>query len=123
MVIFSSFLCASVLLFGSCGYDAQNIKVIKVFGGDTVKLANGEKVRLIGIDTPEAYESDKLFRESRRSGMKVAEIMRQGQRASSFTRELLLGKRIRVEYDIEKKDKYGRTLAYIWFEVAENSHL
>ncbi len=40
---------------------AQNNElVIRVIDGDTLKLASGEKVRLIGIDTPEMHESKKL---------------------------------------------------------------
>jgi len=104
-----------------CGLwsDYENIRVVHVYDGDTVRLANGEKVRLIGIDCPEAYESEKLFRDARRSGRDIATIQAMGRRASDVTRSLLLGKNVRVEFDDEMRDKYGRLLAYLWIRKEE----
>ena len=39
-----------------------------------------------------------------------------GLEASSFTRKLVEGKKIRLEFDIEMHDKYGRSLAYVYLE-------
>jgi len=94
----------------------ENILVTRVIDGDTLKLANGQRVRLIGVDTPEVYESVKLYRDAQRSGQDIAAIKALGKRSSKFTRDLVQGKAGRLEFDVEKKDKYGRLLAYVYLE-------
>lgn len=101
--------------FGS-GYDYSNILVERAVDGDTLKLGNGERVRLIGIDTPELHVSDKLYRDSKRSGQDIATIQAMGKRSYEFTRNLVEGKRVRLEFDVEKKDRYGRILAYVYLQ-------
>ena len=66
-------------------------------------LINGktEKVRLIGVDTPETVHPTK-------------EVEAYGQEASSFTKAQLTDKEIKLEFDVEERDKYGRLLAYVW---------
>jgi len=76
-----------------------------VTDGDTMVLNNGRTVRYIGIDTPEKDEL--FFRE-----------------ATEANREMLRGKKISLEYDIEKQDRYGRALAYVWVDsVLVNAEL
>ena len=91
-----------------------DIAVTYIYDGDTVKLSNGERVRFLGIDTPESSENKKLFRDAARSGQDVGDILRMGHIAAEYTRSLLRGRRVRLEFDIEKRDKYGRLLAYIY---------
>lgn len=72
--------------------------VTEVIDGDTiVVLLNGkkERVRLIGIDTPEAGRP--YFEE-----------------AKNKTKELVLGKKVRLEKDVSERDKYGRLLRYVY---------
>jgi micrococcal nuclease len=90
--------------------------ISRVVDGDTLKLSSGEKVRLIGVDTPEVYYGDKLLRDSKRSGTDIKTIQSLGAKASRFTKDLCLGKRARLEYDVVKHDKYGRVLAYVYLE-------
>jgi len=90
------------------------ILVDRVIDGDTLKLANGERVRLIGIDTPEVHESVKLYRDSRKSGQDIKTIQALGRRSMKFTKELVEGKPVRLEFDVEKRDKYKRLLAYVY---------
>lgn len=79
----------------------------RVVDGDTiVVLLNGEdvKIRFIGIDTPESVASD----DSRNCD--------EGREASNYTKSLFMpGESVFLEYDEEKTDKYGRTLAYVYF--------
>jgi micrococcal nuclease len=96
----------------SGSYDA--VLVERVVDGDTLKLANGERVRLIGIDTPEVHESEKLYRDSRKSGQDIKIIQALGRRAAQFTKSLVEGKTVRLEFDVEKRDKYKRLLAYVY---------
>jgi micrococcal nuclease len=92
------------------------IFVRRAVDGDTLQLSDGERVRLIGIDTPEVHESEKLYRDSRRSGQDIRTIQALGQRSWDFTKDLAEGKPVRLEFDIEKRDKYGRLLAYVYLE-------
>jgi micrococcal nuclease len=83
---------------------AQNWVTVRwVADGDTIVLKDGRHVRYLGIDTPEvAHES------------RGAEPM--GEEAKALNRELVMGRRIRLETDREKKDRYGRLLAYVYRE-------
>ncbi|MFH1190049.1 MAG: thermonuclease family protein [Candidatus Omnitrophota bacterium] len=90
--------------------------VTRVVDGDTIQLSGGEKVRLIGVDTPEKYYGNKLLRDSKRSGKDIKTIQALGTKASDWTKGLCLNKRVRLEYDVERHDRYGRTLAYVYLE-------
>ena len=78
--------------------------VTKVADGDTFTVASGEKIRLIGVDTPESVHPDKT---------KNTEF---GKVVSDFTREQLLDKMVRLEFDVSKTDRYDRILAYVYLE-------
>lgn len=74
-------------------------KVIKVADGDTITImANNQKerIRMVGIDTPEKKQPV------------------WGQRAKDFTQQLVMGKNVRVETDVEERDRYGRVLGYVY---------
>jgi micrococcal nuclease len=79
-------------------------------------LESGERVRLIGIDTPEMHRSDKLYRDARGSGQDIQTIMALGERAYRFTRSLVQGRRVRLEFDVDRYDRYGRLLAYVYLQ-------
>lgn len=75
--------------------------VTRVVDGDTIVLDGGEKVRLIGVDTPETVHPKKP-------------VEFYGREASAFLKKLIQGKQILVEYGNGGKDKYGRSLAYLY---------
>ncbi len=77
--------------------------VERVVDGDTVVLDGGERVRLIGIDTPETVDPRRP-------------VQWYGKEASDRARSLLAGRGVRVEYDVARADRYGRTLAYLYLE-------
>ena len=104
-----SFLFLIFLVLGV--FAQQNSKflpVSKVVDGDTfwVRHLNGtqEKIRLIGVDSPEA----------RRTGRTEIEYF--GRESSAFAKRMLTGKRVRLEYDVQRYDRYRRTLAYVYLE-------
>lgn len=117
---------AFLLLFAAClplfpaafAEEPQEVfyMVRKVVDGDTLILSTGEKVRLIGIDTPESRNNRKLKRDAERTRKDMDTILALGKRAAQFTRTLAEGKKVRLEFDIEKKDRYGRLLAYLYAE-------
>lgn len=88
----------------------------RVVDGDTLKMSDGERVRLIGVDTPELHYSDKLLRDAKDSGKSIKAIQAMGQKASDFTKSLVDGKKVRLEFDVKRRDRYGRLLAYVYLE-------
>jgi micrococcal nuclease len=77
--------------------------VKRAIDGDTLELTSGEKVRLIGVDTPETKDPRKP-------------VQYFGKEATAFTQRVVEGKRVRLEYDQQRQDKYGRTLAYVYLD-------
>jgi micrococcal nuclease len=103
-----SVLGASVLgwwLGGLARTADPEVRVVEVIDGDTVVVAfaNGttDTVRLLGVDTPETKHPTK--------GVQCF-----GPEASAFTKHALTGRVVRLEFDIERRDIYGRRLAYVW---------
>lgn len=95
-------------------HDDEIYTVTRVVDGDTVVLNNGEKVRLIGVDTPEYYRSRKLYADAKKLGQDADEIKAIGEQSSHFTREMVLSKKVKLLYDRQKRDRYGRVLAYLF---------
>ena len=91
------------LLFISNLYGENLYKVTKVIDGDTIVINNKEKIRLIGVDTPESVHPSKS-------------VEYFGKEASIFTKRMCEGKVVKLEYDWQRHDKYGRTLAYVYLE-------
>ena len=96
--------------------DYTNIYVTRAVDGDTLELESGERVRLIGIDTPEMHESEKLYRDSQRTKQDVTTIQKLGRRAYEFTKGLVEAKFVSLEFDAERYDKYKRLLAYVYLK-------
>ncbi|MBU0547189.1 MAG: thermonuclease family protein [Candidatus Omnitrophica bacterium] len=100
----------------SSNHDYSNILVTRVVDGDTLKLEDGKYLRLLGIDTPEMHESAKLHRDALRSKQSVEAIKQLGRQSYEFTKQMVEGKRVRLEFDIERYDKYNRILAYVFLD-------
>lgn len=81
----------------------QIFLVTRVVDGDTIVIEGGKKVRYIGIDTPETVDPRKP-------------VQCFGKEASARNKELVLGKRVRLEKDITDADKYGRLLRYVYVD-------
>lgn len=80
--------------------------VTRVVDGDTVIVSadgRSEDVRVLGIDTPETVDP-------------VKPVGCYGPQASAYTKHLLTGRRVRLEYDRVVHDKYGRFLAYVYLQ-------
>jgi endonuclease YncB( thermonuclease family) len=86
--------------------DAVTAKVQRVSDGDTfVAVVKGrrERVRVIGVDTPESVDPSRPDEPY-------------GQEASDFAKRYLDGETVRLAGDAEPRDRYGRMLAYVWLE-------
>jgi micrococcal nuclease len=101
--------------FGS-SVNYTDILVKRVVDGDTLILEGQERVRLIGIDTPEMHDSDKLTRDSKRRQQNTSEIKAMGRKSYEFTKNLVEGKTVSLEFDVERYDKYKRLLAYVYLK-------
>ncbi|MFA5500546.1 MAG: thermonuclease family protein [Candidatus Omnitrophota bacterium] len=102
--------------FASSPQQNSFVYVAKAIDGDTLRLSTGERVRLIGIDTPESRYNNKLERDSKRSKKDIKTIINMGKEAAAFTKQLVEGKKVRLELDVQKRDKYKRLLAYAYLE-------
>lgn len=89
-----------LFLFISCN-NVQTFKCTRVVDGDTIIIGNGERVRLIGVDTPETKRPNKP-------------VEYYGKEASAFTKKMVEGKDVRLTYDQQQRDEYGRLLAYVY---------
>lgn len=97
--------CAAEVDVDSSRPGSREVTVTKAVDGDTVEVRptvdGTEEVRLIGIDAPETAGSP-------RGAQPYAEA------ASRFTEESLEGERVTLRFDKERKDDYGRVLAYLY---------
>jgi endonuclease YncB( thermonuclease family) len=75
--------------------------VVRVIAGDLLHLSTGEEVRLIGVETPETTPPEK-------PGQPL------GTEASAFATQLVEGKKVRLEFDVQRQDKSKRLLAYVY---------
>lgn len=78
--------------------------VTRVIDGDTIEVeldGRRERVRYIGIDTPETDDAR-------------AAVRRLAVRATEANEALIGGREVRLEFDVERRDRYGRLLAYVW---------
>ncbi len=88
---------AGVVQFSS----SARLEAVRVIDGDTIQLADGSKVRYIGIDTPESVDPKKP-------------VQCYAHEATQKNRELIEGKVLRFEKDTSNTDRYGRKLRYVW---------
>ncbi len=96
-------------------YDLQpnavyQVSVQRVVDGDTIVVdfptGERERVRLIGVNTPETVHPKKP-------------VEYYGKEASDFTKRELTGKRVWLQMDVQVRDRYQRALGYVWLEPPE----
>ena len=82
----------------ACNSPPETAVATRVIDGDTITIDTGQRVRYIGIDTPEVYPKSEAY----------------GMEAWQANRRLLEGKEVRLEMDVSETDKYGRLLRYVY---------
>lgn len=99
-----------IYLYISSNDDVELIgpyQVVRTVDGDTIILdidGTNERVRLIGIDTPESVHPD------------PDKNVPYGIAASAFTKSILENNQVFIELDVQERDQYGRLLAYVYFD-------
>lgn len=89
-------MASAMLALALAGAKAlRTAQIARVVDGDTVRLDDGEAVRLLGIDTPERHEA--LYAE-----------------ASAYLSRLVFERGVTLEFDRSRRDHYKRLLAHIW---------
>jgi len=105
-------LTVAGLLAPACTITTSNqppphVQVVTVTDGDTIWVCclNGqrEKIRYIGIDAPETQHP-------------VKGVQEYGHEAKAANRTLVEGKTVRLEFDVRRRDRYRRLLAYVYLE-------
>ncbi len=79
----------------------EKAKVKRVIDGDTIELENGEKVRYIGINTPESVDPRK-------------KVECFGKEAMMYNKNLVEGKEVSLVRDVSDRDVYGRLLRFVY---------
>jgi micrococcal nuclease len=99
---------------GTASATALEGVVVRIVDGDTIHVRFGdriEKVRYIGVNTPEVHHP--------RKG-----VERGGRDAVRVNRDLVDSRTVRLELDVQERDRYGRLLAYVWVgDVMVNEEL
>ena len=83
--------------------------VMRVVDGDTYVLLINDtetKIRLIGVDTPESVAPESYRKDNTEEGKEISEIVKDKIREDDI---------LYIEYDVQKTDNYGRTLADLYF--------
>ena len=88
-------LALALLVFTSCAGTTEKVVATRVIDGDTIQISGGDRVRYIGMDTPERGQP--FYAE-----------------ATARNAELVKGKEIRMVKDVSETDRYGRLLRYIY---------
>ena len=100
--------------------------VRRVIDGDTIELADGRLVRYIGMDTPEVRRRARPGDREWRAGAGdrwVEDPEPFGRAATDANRALVEGRRVRLEYDVQRTDRFGRLLAYVYVTLPDGIEL
>ena len=93
---------ASVKGGGGCNPFRSNgndeVRVIRVIDGDTIEVSGGQRVRYIGVDTPEVGNNPQYY----------------GPEATNFNNSLVAGRKVTLEKDVSDKDRFGRLLRFVY---------
>ncbi len=77
--------------------------VTRIVDGDTIQIDTGQKVRYLGMNTPETVDPRRP-------------VQCFGKEASAYNKNLVLNKKVKLVKDVSETDKYGRLLRYVYLE-------
>lgn len=121
-------LLASIFLLLALCSEARALTdavVLKIVDGDTIKVRvigsiDVENVRLIGIDAPEKSKNKRAKAISKKFHTDIGLMNAEGKESFSRLVEILpIGAKVRLEFDVDTRDRYGRMLAYVRLKNGE----
>ncbi len=89
-------------------------RVLWVYDGDTLKIENIGKVRLIGIDTPETKSSSRDRFYLKKYPITAKRLRKIAKQAKYYNMHNIKNQRVNLELDHVHRDKYDRLLAYVY---------
>ncbi len=99
-------------------YAQQRTMATRVIDGDTIQALYGgveKRIRLLGIDTPGSRANRKAKKDENMSEHDLKTIIEMGKKAKAYVNGLIKrGDLITIEFDVQKWDKYGRLLGYVY---------
>lgn len=105
----------------------QQAIVSRVVDGDTIEVFfenQFQKVRLLGIDTPEVRRIPRAYRMAEELDKDIESLTIMGKAASAFVKDKLRkGDMVLLEFDVQRIDKYGRLLAFVFLTTGENLNI
>lgn len=116
-LVFGRILVALLLIFQLCACrqaEAISGQVTWVYDGDTIEVENIGRVRMLGIDAPEVKGSvrDRFYQHQLR--VSTSTLRSVARQATHFVISLSSNQIVTLEFDRERTDSYGRTLAYVY---------
>jgi micrococcal nuclease len=125
IIILLFVLLQTHILFAQSNYKNTVIAtVVRIVDGDTIRVRFADEtvapIRLIGIDAPESRDNRKTRRDAKKQNRSVKNIMRDGRAATFYINSILeKGSTVLLEYDVRKRDRYNRILAYVYLLLNE----
>ena len=116
------FLVVLMLLYFSPAHAAEKTaaRVVKVTDGDTIEVLidnKPENVRLLGIDCYETYPNNRAYKQAYTEGITVEKVVELGKLAKYYVqKELKPDDMVYLEFEENKRDSYGRLLAYVYLK-------
>ena len=121
LIVAVVFAYAAYVYIAPKSVELERAELIYVVDGDTLcvqtdTIQGPQKVRLIGVDTPESVAPESYLN---KTGKENSE---EGVSATEFVKtQISEGDVVFLEYDTNREDNYGRTLAYVWLEEPHNA--
>ena len=107
-----------LVLVSSPIYAQQKTIVTRIIDGDVIQVLYGgveKRIRLIGIDAPESRIDRKALNDANMNEHDIEAIIEMGAKAKAYVNGLIKrGDFITIEFDVKKKDRYGRLLCYVY---------
>ena len=124
-MLIRSTLFLFLLLFLTTTISAEELtgRVLWIYDGDTLKVEDIGKVRMIGIDTPEIKASPRDRFYTRDFHIKTGKLRQISRQAKNYNIHYVKGETVRLELDQTERDKYNRLLAYVYLPDGEMLNL